>query len=387
MADKRPRPLTDKQLRTLLATRYDDRKAAFPNHPRRFLDSEYQRARDLFPPEVRVERDMTQLRERSRMREAEQLYKTVAAENADLRRRLKLLDDMPEVEPREVVIRTRSKSGKKREATAIVQASDWHMEEQTTLEQTSGLNEYNLAIAKRRADFFFRNSVKLVHKEAQNVALRNVILWFGGDFFTGSIHPDCAEGNALGPMDAIALVQDTLAGGLNYYLAELPSDTAVTVVCSVGNHSRITKEQRVATEHENSLEWFAYGNLAREYRVHPRVTFVRQRAYHTYVDVHGTVCRFHHGHQVRYSDGVGGLSIPLLKKIYKWNAARPAHHDFLGHFHTRLPSSVFTVNGSLIGTTPYGIAVGGHEKPVQAFTLVDSVHGVTVQAPILLEAA
>lgn len=383
---KEDKPLNAQQLRTLLATRYDDRGRAFPNHTRRFLEREYRRAQELFPPEQQVEIHVTELREKAKLREAEALYKAVIQENERLRKQLDVVESLPEVAPREVVIRSSSK-GDKREATAILQASDWHMEETTTLEKTNQLNEYDLKIAKLRSDFFFKNGVKLVKKEAQNIAVKNVILWLGGDFFTGSIHDDCIAVNSLGPMDAVALVQDTLAGGIEYLKAELPKDVKLTVVCSVGNHSRTTKEQRIASEHENSLEWLAYGNLAREFRGDDRITFVRDRAYHTYVDVHGLVCRFHHGHQVRGGDNIGGVTVPLMKRIYKWNQIRHADHDFMGHFHTYNPSSAFTINGSLIGTTPYSLSVGGHEMPVQAFSLIDSKFGMTVRAPILLENA
>lgn len=379
-------PLNAAQLRTLLATRARDRCNAFPNHTQRFLNEEYTRAKALFPPEQQAEIRVSELREKAKLREADRLYKAAIAENARLRQQLDVVQSLPEVAPREVVIRASAK-GSKREATAILQASDWHMEETTTLEKTNQLNEYDLKIAKLRADYFFRNSAKLVHKEAQNVSIKNVVLWLGGDFFTGSIHDDCIAVNALGPMDAVALVQDTLAGGVEYLTKELGKGVQLTVVCSVGNHSRTTKEQRIASEHENSLEWLAYGNLAREFRAHERVTFIRDRAYHTFVDVHGVVCRFHHGHWVRGGDNIGGVTIPLMKRIYKWNQIKHADHDFLGHFHTYNPTSAFTINGSLIGTTPYGLSVGGHEAPVQAFSLVDSKFGMTVRAPILLEAA
>lgn len=383
-AAKKQKPLTEAQLRILLETPFMEMRQVFPNNTRQFLESERKRGKAMFPAETRIEIDRARATERAKLREAERLYKTASAEADALRKRLDLFEGMPEVEPREVVIRSSSKSGAKREATAVVQASDWHMEEPTTLEATSGLNEYNLKIAKERSDFFFQNSAKLVRKEAQNVAIKNLLIWLGGDFFTGSIHPDCAENNALGPMDAIELVQDTLAGGLEYYLRELPGVT-ITAVCSVGNHSRTTKEQRIATEHENSLEWFAYHNLAKQFK--GRIGFKMERSYLAYVTVHEQLYRFHHGHAIRGGDNIGGVAIPLMKRIYKWNQGRKAVHDFLGHFHTYQPSAAFTINGSLIGDTPYGINVGGHEKPVQAFTLIDSEHGITVRAPILLSEA
>lgn len=382
-----PKALSEKELRVLLNTPDEALKDVFPNHPRKWLRGQKHRALGSLPDDLRVNLDAERIRQEARRREADRLYRAVLAERDALVAKLSILEGVPEVAPREVRVDAKGKGGARREAAAVLQASDWHMEEVVTAEQTHGRNEYNPVIAKRRSDYFFKNSVKLVKKEAQNVDITAVVLWLGGDFFSGNIHEDVAASCALGPMDAIALVQDTLAGGIEYLLKELPTGTRLIIPCSVGNHSRITREQRIGTEHENSLEWFAYGNLQREFRGEPRVTFVRERVYETYVDLFGFVCRFHHGHAVKGGDNIGGLSVPLMKRIYKWNQGRKADHDFLGHFHTYNPSNAFTVNGSLIGDNPYGMRIGGHEAPVQAFSLIDSKFGLTVQTPILLEEA
>jgi hypothetical protein len=40
------------------------------------------------------------------------------------------------------------------------------------------------------------------------------------------------------------------------------------------------------------------------------------------------------------------------------------------------------VNGSLIGTAPYGMRVAGHENPAQAFFMIDSKRGPCMHTPI-----
>jgi len=114
-----------------------------------------------------------------------------------------------------------------------------------------------------------------------------------------------------------------------------------------------------------------------------RVKFTLEEAYHTYLTVYGRVLRFHHGHNVRYGGGVGGLTIPTNKAIAQWNTVFRADVDFFGHHHTFTLHNNFVVNGSLIGYNGYAITIKApFEKPKQAFLLLDKDRGVSVSIPI-----
>jgi len=127
-----------------------------------------------------------------------------------------------------------------------------------------------------------------------------------------------------------------------------------------------------------NLEWF--------YRDEDRVTFDVARAYHSYVDIYGQMCRFHHGHQVRYQGGVGGIYIPVNKAIAQWNKGIKADVDFFGHFHQLRDGGNFICNGSLIGHSAFGISIkADYERPQQAFTVFDNKHGRTFTCPILVD--
>jgi hypothetical protein len=378
------RPLTDEQLRVLLSTHPDQWAAVFPGAGERFLRGERSRALEQFPPEVVIEMDRAAAQERSAAREWERKYKSTIEQIKELEAQVRSIESFPELHAKDLRI---SAPAGTREATAIAIASDWHCEEPVTLEQTNGLNEYNLEIFDKRSRWYFKNLRALMDKEARDVTIRNLVLAILGDLITGSIHPDGAESNQLGPMDAIALVGDTLLGGIRQLLKETDKGVTITLVMKPGNHSRITPKQRVQTEHENALEWLLYHFISREFHADPRVRILRERNLLTYIEVHGRLLRFTHGHAFSYQGGVGGLTIPVIKGIDKWDKGRHAYRTYFGHLHTYFEGPNFTANGSMIGYSPFGEWVkAAYEPPAQAFNIIDSRHGLTARFPILLEA-
>lgn len=282
--------------------------------------------------------------------------------------------------PKKVVIKP-SRPGDS-EATAIVLFSDWHYEEEVRPASVFGRNRYNVSIAAQRANECFAKTVRLLKKEKQDVAIKECIVGLLGDFITGNIHEENVETAQLQPIEAIICVRNVLHEGIRYLLAN--TDVNFTFVCSAGNHSRITKKQRYATEQGNSLEWFLYHQLANDFKSEKRVKFVLEEAYHTYVNVYGRVLRFHHGHNVKFGGGIGGLTIPLNKAIAQWNSVFRADYDLLGHHHQYMIGPNYVVNGSMVGYNAYCIAIkAGFEKPKQAFMLLDKDRGMTVHIPIV----
>lgn len=376
--------LNEKELRRLLATPYVDMGKVFPTRTLEFLRRERKRALKVLPVDELISRDVERHTSISKQRELERLYKEACKRIDFLKEELDLFKSAPEVSP--VTYKVEGKP-EKHEATACALYSDTHPAELVEPEQVNGLNEYNLKIFEYRSQCFFVNLVKLLVKESKGVTINNLILWLGGDIINGNIHEDLAESNQLGPMDEVELSQDTIAGGIELLLKSTPSTLKITVVCSVGNHGRTTKKQRIATEHENALEWLMYGSLSKYFRNEPRINFIRNRSYHTYVDVHGYLLRFHHGHQGgKYQGGVGGMAIPVNKSINDWNKGRAAYLDCFGHYHNLSFGPNFIANGSMVGYNPYAISIHApFQKPQQAFFLIDSRYGLTVRCPILLE--
>lgn len=268
------------------------------------------------------------------------------------------------------------------EVTPIVLISDWHSEEIVKSASVNGLNEFNLDICDQRITSFWQSTLRLIRMFNKDVTIHTVVLGLLGDFITGQIHgADNAENNALTPIDALIRVQNRIIGGIDFLRDHSAYD--FVIVCKVGNHSRTTLKVRMATEGGHSLETLMYAFLADHYRDEPRIKFVIDDGYHTYVDIYHTVNRFHHGHELKYQGGIGGLYIPAKKKIAQWNKARRADRDFFGHFHQDLNDNLFTCNGSLIGYNAYALRIGcEYEPPKQSLVLVDKRRGYTGKWPI-----
>ena len=266
---------------------------------------------------------------------------------------------------------------------AFAIASDFHIEENVKPESVGGSNEYNLRIAKKRSEAFFVNTLKLVNKEAQDAHIETLVLALLGDFISGNIHEELMESCEVPPTEAAVLAQNFLASGIEYLLAN--SDLKLVIPCCVGNHSRITTKVHVSTEQGNSLEWIIYSNLAMYFKKEPRVTFVLSKDYFTFIEVYGKVIRFHHGHGMKYGGGIGGITIPILKAIARYDLQRTADLDVFGHFHSPMAMDKFVSNGCLIGDTPYSRRLGFTGKPQQQFFLMDKKNGRTGVFPIFTE--
>lgn len=335
------------------------------------------------PPQDRVEalrerHHEAQERKTSRKAEKELLERTEALE-----RELEALSSLKTPQTHTIKAAGKEKS----ESVAFVICSDWHYEEPVLPAVVSELNEFNLRIAKERINSLFANAAKLINKEGVDTEIKTVVLALLGDFITGSIHDELMESNQLSPTDAAWEVQNHIASGIDFLLAE--TDCNLVIPCHSGNHGRMTKKQRHATEAGNSLERYLYLNLAKFYAGNSRVTFMVAEGYHTYLDAFGFTVRFHHGHDIRYGGGVGGIYIPVNKAIAQWNKARRADLDVFGHFHQSKDGGNFICNGSLIGYNAYALSIkADYEEPTQTFFLVGRKGQKvrkTITAPIFLD--
>lgn len=268
-------------------------------------------------------------------------------------------------------------------ATSISIASDWHYEEEVKSSQVSGLNRFNTTIARERAEKFFQLNAKLIGIHQGEYQIDNHILALLGDFISGSIHDDLKEGNNIQPTQAIWEVQNIIASGIEYLLKE--TNVNLIIPCSSGNHGRITEKQRVQTEFGNSLEILMYLQLQKYFAKEPRVQFIINDSYLTYLKVFSFMLRFHHGHALRYAGGIGGLFIPAFKAISQWNKHKQADWDFFGHFHQLKDGGNFISNGSLIGFNSYAVKIkADYERPKQFFGIIDEDRGLDVTRKITL---
>lgn len=272
-----------------------------------------------------------------------------------------------------------------REATAVVLVSDLHVEEPVEAEKVNGLNEYSLAIADRRIDRLAEGILWLLDMHGTRFAIRDLVLWLGGDLFSGHIHDELVETSELHPIECVLWLQERIIRTISTLLASTSLERIV-VPCSPGNHGRTTAKRRIQTNAENSYEWLMYQQLALFYRDEPRVEIVAPKSQLIYVSAYDFVLRFTHGESINFGGGVGGISIPINKAIAGWNVAHRAHVTNLGHFHQYTSLPHLSVNGSLIGHNAFAVAIRApYEPPVQSFYLVDSRRGKCCSTPIWVD--
>lgn len=276
------------------------------------------------------------------------------------------------------------KSGSASEATPVLVASDWHVEERVVGASINNFNENNLELSKAKASKFFTSGLRLVKLLNQDVAIKDVVVALLGDFISNDIHEEIAESALLAPMHALLYAQELIASGIEFLLEH--SDYNYTFPCHSGNHARTTKTTRFATEAGHSLEFLMYRSLADHFRTEKRVTFLVPESYHSYVKIYDQTIRFHHGHAINYQGGIGGIFIPAFKAVSQWDKIRQADLDVFGHFHQCKDGGKFVSNGSLIGFNAYALSIkADYEAPKQQLFMIDKNRGRTCTWPILLK--
>lgn len=335
--------------------------------------------RDL-TPEEEVARDVKVGSLDRRLKKTDSKYQFVAKENDDLRNQLAAIKVVEDVNSYTLPVGKSEKTG----ATAVAVASDWHWAETVHPNNVNGLNEFNTTIAKKRAEAFFRNIVKLVEIFKEHSNIDTLVLALLGDFINGELREEAMQNNSELTMDELLQVYEVLMSGIQHILDN--TDLNLVIPCHSGNHGRITKKIHVSTESGNSLEYVMYHMLARHFKANHRVKFIIPTSYHSFVDIHGFTVRFSHGHAIRYAGGIGGIFVPTFKAISQWDKARRADLDVFGHFHQVKDGTKFLTNGSLIGWNEFANFIkADFEQPKQVFFLIDHKRKEkTITTPIFL---
>lgn len=267
------------------------------------------------------------------------------------------------------------------ESAAIIDLSDWHIEEEVDPKTVNGLNSYNLDIAKERINHLSNRLVKLIRMYQKDTNIAFVVIHLGGDFITGNIHQENLENCLLTPIQATIYAEKLIVGIIDFLLNH--TDLKIIVPCNSGNHARITQKIHHSTESGNSLEYYMYHVLAKHYEHYKRVKFIIPESYFCYIDIYNLVFRFSHGHSVRYIGGVGGVFVPLKRAIHQWNRSRNADVDIMGHFHQSFFLGSIITNGSLIGYNAFALrSKFEFEPPKQNLMLVNKKLGLTIFSPI-----
>lgn len=331
------------------------------------------------PPPDPLERDAAKRREAQLRGEHARMVEQLREERA----RNAFVERIGKAAPTHRIDRAERRSGM-REMTAVVFASDLHVEETIEPEKVAFRNEWNLDLADASLTRLFRGAIDLVkhHRGGGTMAIRDVVFAFGGDLLSGWIHEELQETNQLSPIETALWLRPRLAAGLRLVLNELDLRSLVIPV-SHGNHGRTGAKIRVANGAETNYEWLLGRILEGDFADDKRVRFDTSPAAHQYVDIYGFTQRTTHGDSLRFAGGVGGVSIPFLKAIPAWNEVRHADWTVIGHWHRLTDVGAGLINGSLCGYSPYSLRINApFEEPKQIFFLVDSTRGRCMNTPI-----
>jgi hypothetical protein len=275
-------------------------------------------------------------------------------------------------------------AGKGSSCTALLMLSDLHLEERVDPEVCMGYR-YNLEIAAKRNDRVINTAIEVLQNQRRFFPWKDMVIWLGGDMISGAIHQELEATNFQGPAEAILFAQDMMLADIEKIRTAL-TPRKVTIVCNMGNHGRTTHRKRFSDGYNHSWEWLAFHNMARLFAKDKAVEFIIAKGSLIEIEIESTPIRFTHGDDIRFDGGVGGVFIPLAKKIANWDRRWKAAKTILGHFHSHFHIDAAVMNGCLIGPNAYSIAGGfAAQRPSQTTAIVDSRRGFVDVTQIFAE--
>lgn len=273
----------------------------------------------------------------------------------------------------------------KSEAVALVQFSDWHVGKRIDKRTTNGLNEYSPDIAKKRSETVTANLLKLIKKERKDVNIENLVINLGGDAIQNFLHEGDAQQNYFSPLEEVRFAKQLIGNSLKT-IAENGDFKKIVLLCQRGNHPRLTKRMQSNVDYKMNLEAMLYWSMADDFS-DPVFEWHIPESDIGYYKIGDRTIRYFHGHQVGYQGGVGGLTIPMNKKVMYYDKTIKADYDMVSHWHQfQIIGQRVSVNSCLCGWDEYAQSNGfAYEPPTQTLQLMDKKRGLTGRFPIFCE--
>jgi len=162
---------------------------------------------------------------------------------------------------------------KKAHVTGVptILASDWHWGEVVDANQINGVNEYNIAIAQKRAKALINISTDILKNRFAEPVYPGVVFALGGDMVSGDIHEELSVTNDVEIMPAVLDLWGTLIWCINTLADQFGN---VFVPCVTGNHGRNTHKMRMKGRNFTSFDWLLYQFLNKHFEDDDRVKFL-----------------------------------------------------------------------------------------------------------------
>jgi hypothetical protein len=267
-------------------------------------------------------------------------------------------------------------------------ASDWHTGEVVHPSQINGVNKYNMAIFRERAQSMIDGAIHLLRILSPKMDYPGIVFPLGGDMISGNIHEELTATNEINSMPAVLELFGVLCG----IITQL-ADTFghVFIPCVTGNHGRDTRKIFAKDRHHTSFDWLLYRFLAKHFENDKRVTFFIPDGPDAYYRIYGHRYLMTHGDQFRGGDGMIGALGPIIRGDHK-KRSRNAQIDMdydtmiIGHWHQYIHLTRLIVNGSLKGYDEYAYAGNfGFEPPVQALWITHPKYRITYRMPVYVD--
>lgn len=263
--------------------------------------------------------------------------------------------------------------------------SDLHWGEQVRPEQVGGVNEFNLAIARRRLQAVIHTTIGLSRILDPEMRYPGIVIPLGGDMVSGSIHDELAATNELNTMPTLIDLYRNLVPAI-----KLAADVFgnVFLPCVSGNHDRDTKKTWNKDRNHTSFGWLLYQFLAVAFADDPRVTFYIPDNADALYRVFHLRYLLTHGDQFKAGDSIIGPIGPISrgeqKKLARYSAVGNEYDVMIfGHWHTRMISARLRGNSSLKGFDEYAAQNNfKFEPPSQNFFMTHPDYGITFDAPV-----
>lgn len=269
---------------------------------------------------------------------------------------------------------SRPKSGK-RIATPVFVISDTHFGETVTLQESLGVNEYDLEIAARRMSKCWDNMLWLRKEMARTQSCDDTYLALNGDIVSGDIHAELRECNDAGLRGQCDAAVAALMPGILALAEATPG--VLHIVCIGGNHGRATNQQQIKNGTDHSFEHIGiYDPLRRQIgdrrgKIAWHVPFAERFI----IELHGRKISQQHGTMIKSSGGIGGPLVPMTRWVTR---DAMAQLYIFGHFHEADAYGRVIKNGSLIGESAYSkwLGVEPNRPPEQVAFVLDADAGV-----------
>jgi hypothetical protein len=267
-------------------------------------------------------------------------------------------------------------------STAVLNLSDWHSEERVNADQINWKNDFNLEVCRLRVWEVVESCLSWLEYARQMATIDELVVALLGDMIAGWIHEELVQSNFLSPIAASLWVGELLIDVLTYLLKHSGCKHIIVPTCH-GNHGRLSPKKTVSTSAINSIEWGMYHWLALHFKNEPRIAFKIEKGIQNYLPIQGRLVRFTHGDYVKFNGGVGGVTIPVEKRIKSWNNATRVDLDVFGHFHQCIRHWSWVCNGCVVGWNDYAVAIAAdYQEPSQTFLCIDRRRGMWLCEPL-----